>query len=97
MRVKATVLILLLAISYMSTYTSAQVPIPNDEPQISVDCERVDSEEYISANRGIGHVHCSINNEESKRLKLEFTWTGEFDIYAWYEGGDIVSGAEIIL
>lgn len=93
----ATVLISLLLFSYFTTYTSAQVPIPSDEPQISVDCERVDSEEYISANRGAGGVHCSITNEESKRLKLEFTWTGEFDIYAWYEGGDIVSGAEIIL
>ena len=90
-------LVWLLLTTYFTSFSSAQVPSLNSEPQISVDCERVDSEEYISANRGNGHVHCYITNEESKRLKLEFTWTGDFNIYAWYGGNDLDSGAEIIL
>jgi hypothetical protein len=97
MRNSASVFVWLLLTTYFTSFSSAQVPSLNSEPQISVDCERVDSEEYISFNRESGNVDCSITNEESKRLKFEFTWTGEFNIYAGYVGGDVDNGAEIIL
>ena len=61
--------------------SSAQIPSLESNPQISVDCERIDDAEYISFSSGIGYIDCSITNEESKDLKIKFSFTGNFEIY----------------
>ena len=99
MKVKAALLISLILVSFFTTYSSAQVPIPNANPQITVDCERYDNREYISYSIGSGWVKCSITNDESKNLKIKFSWTGIFEIRAsaFSDNGDwdIENGDEI--
>ena len=81
--------------------SSAQIPSLDSNPQISVDCERIDDAEYISFSSGIGYIDCSITNEESKDLKIKFSFTGNFEIYAYaYDSSneyDIENGDEILL
>ena len=99
MKVKATTLISLILVTFFTTYASAQVPIPNANPQITVDCDRTDGREYISYSLGSGWVQCSINNDESKNLKIKFSWTGSVAItaFAFSDSGDwdIENGDEI--
>ena len=101
MRLKASLLVGLLLMTYFTTLSSAQVPPLSADPQITVDCDRTDSREYISYSSGGGSVDCSINNEESKNLKVKISWTGNFETTSYAYNNDdsfsIKNGDDILI